>query len=96
MPTDGFEILRHLMRSFKNDELDLEILCDEIGDVTSDPEIRVALANRLLDYAEKIEEYDTFRSVLDQYRREDFVVAVNQLIESYISGRYYENRNFDA
>ena len=86
----AFEAFRRLIVQFRTGEVDLEYLSDDISEMTSDPEIRKAIAKAIMAYMEDLEIY-AFSSIktmtIDE--RDNLRETVTPLVEVYLSEKYF-------
>ena len=80
----SFDVLRVLIKSFKEDELDYEVFCDAVDEFTSDATEKFRLVLGLRKYSENIEFYN-FADLksLSESERSKLSIYINDYIYEY-------------
>ena len=86
----AFEAFRRLVVQHRTNEIDLEYLSDDISEMTSDPELRKAIAIDLLAYVDNLENY-SFSAIrtMTPEDREKMREVLLPMLELYLEDEYY-------
>lgn len=81
----SFDILRILIRLFKEDDLDFESFCDSVDEFSSNPTEKYRLVQGLSKYASNLEFYNfTDLATLSTYGRDLLSSEVAGYVEQYL------------
>ena len=83
MPT--FDVLRILIKLFKDEELDYETFCDAVGEFSSDPNEKYKLVLGLVKYTENIEFYN-FADIklMTDDERTRLAIGITNFMQEYL------------
>ena len=84
------EAFRRLIIQFRTGEVDLEYLSEDISDMTSDPDIRKAIAKAILSHLNEIQNF-TFSTIrtMTPDERDSLRDLVAPLVEFYLDEEYF-------
>ena len=81
----SFDILRILIRLFKEDDLDFETFCDSVDEFSSNPTEKYRLVGGLSKYANNLEFYNfTDLATLSAYGRDLLSSEIAEYVEQYL------------